>query len=92
MQNIIDETNDIDLSCDLETYLEIDWKCKIDAFGIEIKYFDCFKIGTNLYNPEKIVEISGFKVANLEYILEIKKLLNRKKNEKIIKKIEKVLN
>lgn len=72
--------------------MEIDWKNKIGVFGIEIKYFDCFEIGTNLYNPEKIVEISGFKVANLEYILEIKKLLNRKKDEKIIKKLKKILN
>ena len=38
VQDIIDETDDIDLTCSKEFYDKLDWPVRIGAFGVEIKY------------------------------------------------------
>ena len=91
IQNIINETWDIDLSCDIDYYNLLDWDKKIGALGKEIKFNDVFEISNNLYYPEDIIIIDGYKFMNLEKCLEIKKKLNRDKDRYIIDKLEKLL-
>ena len=88
VQDIIEETKDIDLTCSKELYEAIDWDTKMGALDVEIKYYDDFEISNNLHSPEDVVIINGYQFMNLEKCLEIKKLLNRKKDKKIIEKID----
>lgn len=87
-QDIIDETDDIDLTCSKEFYDELDWPIRIGSFGVEVKYKDCFDISYNLYEYQDIVLINGYRFLSLEYCLEIKKRLNRPKDKKLIKDLE----
>lgn len=89
LQGIIEKTNDIDLSCEKEFYNSISWPCKPGALKKEIKTNDCFDISDNLYYPNDIVIVDGYKCMNIKKCYEIKKKLNRKKDLKIIKLIEK---
>ena len=52
-QDIIDETDDIDLTCSKEFYNKLDWPTRIGAFGKEVKYKDCFEISDNLYEYQE---------------------------------------
>ena len=88
VQGVIDETTDIDLTCSKEFYDELDWSTRIGAFGIEVKYKDCFKIGYNLYGYQDVVLINDYRFLSLEGCLEIKKRLNRPKDKKLIKELE----
>ena len=47
VQDIIDDTSDVDLSCSKEYYNSIEWPTKTGYFNTEIKYKDCFEIGCN---------------------------------------------
>ena len=67
-QGIKKETSDIDLSCNEEYYNNINWDTKIGNFNTEIKYFDCFEIGTN-FNKEKYVLINDYRFMTLEDLL-----------------------
>lgn len=87
-QDIIDETDDIDLTCSKEFYDELDWPIRIGSFGVEVKYKDCFDISYNLYEYQDIVLINGYRFLSLEDCLEIKKRLNRPKDKKLIKELE----
>ena len=87
-QNILDETSDIYLACSLDYYNSISWDTKKGYFGSEIKYFDSFEIGTNFYDEAKIVEIDGYKFADVEATYELKKLENKPKDKKLIQKLE----
>ncbi len=87
-QNILDETSDIDLACSLDYYNSISWDTKKGYFGSEIKYFDSFEIGTNFYDEEKIVEIDGYRFADVEATYELKKLENKPKDKKLNQKLE----
>lgn len=87
-QDIIDETDDIDLTCSKEFYDELDWPIRIGSFGVEVKYKDCFDISYNLYEYQDIVLINGYRFLSLEDCLEIKKRLNRPKDKKLIKDLE----
>lgn len=87
-QDILDETGDIDLACSLEYYNSISWDTKNGYFGSEIKYFDLFEIGTNFYDDTKIVELDGYRFANVESTYELKKLENKPKDKKLIQKLE----
>ncbi len=91
LQDVIDSTNDIDLTCNSDFYEKIDWPVKIGAFDVEIKYNDVFEIGSNLYDENNVVIIDGYKCMNLEKCLEIKKELNRTKDKKVIEKLELIL-
>lgn len=91
MQDVIDSTNDIDLSCAKDYYDKIKWPEKVGAFNVEIKYHDVFEISYNLYYPDKVVIIDGIKFLNLEECLKIKENLNREKDIEIISKLRKKL-
>lgn len=86
-QGIKKETDDIDLSCKEKYYKEINWDTKIGNFNTEIKYYDCYEIGTNFYK-DKYDEINGYHFMKLEDLLELKKLENRKEDKSLIKKLE----
>lgn len=91
LQDIIEYTSDIDLSCEKEYYKEINWNTKIGYFNTEIKYYDCFEIGTNFYDINEITTVNGFNVQNLNSIYKLKLLENKLKDKETIKKLEKIL-
>ena len=91
LQDIIEETNDIDLSCPLDIYNNLNWDEKIGAFDNIIKYNDVFEISSNLYDKDNIVLINGYQCMNLEKCLEVKRMLNRPKDKKIIEKLDLIL-
>ncbi len=91
LQNYIPETDDIDISTTKLVYNHLDWQCKIGAFNTEIKYFDVFEIGYNLYNPNQIVVVEGYMCANLRSILDTKVALNREKDKNLIVRLKKDL-
>lgn len=92
VQGVIDETNDIDIATTTEYYQSLDWETKIGALGKEIKYLDNIEISDNLYNPDEVVIINGYKFSNLEYDLKIKEMLHRTTDEKTISELKKRLN
>ena len=61
VQGITSISSDIDLSCSEEYYKTIDWETKNGYFNTEIKYRDCYEIGTNFYDTDNIVVINGYK-------------------------------
>ena len=91
LHDVIDVTNDIDLSCSKKYYDKINWPTKMGHMGKEIKCFDCFEISDNLYDEDNVDIINGYKTMNLEKCLEIKKVLNRPKDKKIITKLDLLL-
>lgn len=91
LQDIIEYTSDIDLSCEKEYYKEINWNTKIGYFNTEIKYYDCFEIGTNFYDINEITTVNKFNVQNLNLIYKLKLLENKLKDKETIKKLEKIL-
>lgn len=91
LQDIIEYTSDIDLSCEKEYYKEINWNTKIGYFNTEIKYYDCFEIGTNFYDINGITTVNKFNVQNLNSIYKLKLLENKLKDKETIKKLEKIL-
>ena len=91
LQEIIEETRDIDLTCSKEFYDNLNWDEKVGAAGIKIKYKEDIEIGNNFYDNKRIVFCNGYKIANLEHVLDVKKELNREKDKEIIKKLEKII-
>ena len=91
LHDLIDVTKDIDLSCSKEVYDKISWPTKLGYLGKEIKYYDCFEISNNLYDPNNIDIIDDYKTMNLEKCLEVKRILNRPKDKKIINKLDLLL-
>ncbi len=92
VQGILDETHDIDIATTTEYYQSLDWKTKIGALGKETKYLDNIDISDNLYNPDEVVVINGYKFSNLKYNLKIKEMLHRATDEKTISELKKRLN
>lgn len=88
VQDIIDDTSDVDLSCSKEYYNSIEWPTKTGHFNTEIKYKDCFEIGCNFFDEDKIIIINGYKFMNLEACLDLKILENKKEDKKLIKKLD----
>lgn len=88
--DIIESTNDIDLSCEYDYYKEINWKTKIGYFNTEIKYYECFEIGTNFYTDNYNV-VNGFKIQNIKEIYKLKLLENKDKDKNTIKKLKKYI-
>lgn len=88
VQDIIDDTSDVDLSCSKEYYNSIEWSTKTGYFNTEIKYKDCFEIGCNFFDEDKIIIINGYKFMNLEACLDLKILENKKEDKKLIKKLD----
>lgn len=88
LQDIIEETSDIDLSCSDNYYKEIKWDTKMGHLDKEIKYYDVFEISNNLYDEKNIVEFDGYRLMNLEACLELKKKCNKSKDKKTIEKLD----
>ena len=88
VQDIIDDTSDIDLSCSKEYYNSIEWPTKTGYFNTEIKYKDCYEIGCDFFDEDKIIIINGYKFMNLEACLDLKILENKKDDKKLIKKLD----
>lgn len=88
VQDIIDDTSDVDLSCSKEYYNSIEWPTKTGYFNTEIKYKDCYEIGCNFFDEDKIIIINGYKFMNLEACLDLKILENKKEDKKLIKKLD----
>ncbi len=89
VQNIIDNTTDIDLSCSEDYYKKIKWKEKLGAAKTNIKYYDVFEIENNFYFPDEVVIIDGIKFMNLKECLKVKEELNRPKDRKVIEFLKK---
>lgn len=93
LQDIIEETKDIDLYVDKEYYefLLKNYNCIFERTNELDEY--CYMID-NIINfgktfcPKNIKMIDEIKVSSIDDVLELKKYLNRKKDEIIIKKIE----
>ena len=93
VQDIIEQTPDIDIATSTEYFNSINWNMRLGAFKKPVKYFDCFDISDNLYYENaEIVTINGFKFLNLKDILATKKALNRETDFYIIQKLEDLLN
>lgn len=92
LQDVIENTEDIDISCSKKYYNTINWKIKKGAFGTNIKYQDVFEIGNNLYYPNDTITINGISCLNLQKCLEIKESLNREKDKKIIQELKEILH
>ena len=88
VQDIIEETSDIDLSCDKTYYDSISWSTKDGYFGTEIKYKDCYELGCNFYDLKKTVMINGYRFMDLDACLDLKKLENKKSDQKLIKRLD----
>lgn len=88
VQDIIDDTSDVDLSCSKDYYNSIEWPTKTGYFNTEIKYKDCYEIGCNFFDEDKIIIINGYKFMNLEACLDLKILENKKDDKKLIKKLD----
>ena len=88
--DIIESTNDIDLSCKYDYYKKINWKTKIGYFNTEIKYYGCFELGTNFYTDNYNV-VNGFKIQNTKEIYKLKLLENKDKDKNTIKKLKKYI-
>ena len=88
VQDIIDDTSDVDLSCSKEYYNSIEWPTKTGYFNTEIKYKDCYEIWCNFFDEDKIIIINGYKFMNLEACLDLKILENKKEDKKLIKKLD----
>lgn len=91
LQDVIESTEDIDISCSQKYYNAINWKIKKGAFGIDIKYQDVFEIGNNLYYPNDTITINGIPCLTLQKCLEIKESLNREKDKKIIQELKEII-
>ena len=86
-QDVLDETEDIDLACSREVFDSLDWPVRVE-YGSEIKYKDCFDIDYNLYDLEHIDIIDGFQCSDLVACYELKKSMNKPKDKKLIQKLE----
>ena len=87
-QGIIDETGDISLACSQKYYQNIPWEVATGYFDIEIKKYDCFEIGTYFYDRDHVVEISGYRFADILSTYELKMLKNNPRDKKLIQKLE----
>lgn len=86
-QDVLDETEDIDLACSREVFDSLDWPVRVE-YGSEIKYKDCFDIDYNLYDLEHIDIIDGYQCSDLVTCYELKKSMNKPKDKKLIQKLE----
>lgn len=85
LRNLKKDTSDIDLAINESTYLKIkdNYQSIIGAYGLSISQLGLVQFSNNLYTKEYDL-ICGYKVAPPEYILKIKKELNRKSDKKDI--------
>ena len=84
---IIDEAENISISCSKELFDSLNWPIRIE-YGNEIKYNDCFNINYYLYDLENIDVIDGYQCSDLVSCYELKKSINKSKDKKLIQKLE----
>ena len=89
VQGLLDETSDIDFACSSKYYDSIDWAydSSVDN-GKVLKVNDCFSISSTFYDMDNYIEIDGYKYMTIEKVYEMKKMLNRKKDKKLIKDLD----
>lgn len=85
------ETDKIELSCSKELFEHLPWEYKIGSFGFDTKFFSNYEIIPLFFDLTESFKISNYNVSNLEHIYQYKKLLNNKKDKKILEKIEYLL-
>lgn len=97
LQNFSNQTHDIDIwvSKDYYEHLLSNFNCEFDRineFGNKAFMIDeVINFGFD-FCPDNYVYINGYKVASLRDCYNIKKLLNRDKDKKLLLKLEKELN
>lgn len=91
LQNIIETTNDINLACNKDYYQLVNWE-ENKTVDYQIKGKDFFTISTTFYNEDNYILIEGYKCMTLDGCLKIKRLLNRPKDQKLIKELDLLLS
>lgn len=91
VQDMQEETSDVDLSCTKDYYNSLEWPSTMGKLDCLIKYYDVFEISNNLYDSKNIIKIEGFNFMNLEACFNLKKMMNRKKDKKLIEKLDQYL-
>lgn len=97
LQNFSNQTHDIDIwvSKDYYEYLLSNFNCEFDRineFGNKAFMIDDVINFSFDFCPKNYVYINGYKVASLRDCYNVKKLLNRDKDKKLLLKFEKELN
>lgn len=84
LQDILDSTESITLICSKEVYSSLDWNIKNN----EIKYYDIFEISYNYFDNIEYENINDYQVQSISSCLRLKKLMNNKKEKKLIEKLD----
>lgn len=97
LQNFSNQTHDIDIwvSKDYYEHLLSNFNCEFDRineFGNKAFMIDNVINFSFDFCPKNYVYINGYKVASLRDCYNVKKLLNRDKDKKLLLKLEKELN
>lgn len=97
LQNFSNQTHDIDIwvSKDYYEHLLSNFNCEFDRineFGNKAFMIDDVINFSFDFCPKNYVYINGYKVASLRDCYNVKKLLNRDKDKKLLLKLEKELN
>lgn len=98
LHGIKEETHDIDISVTKELYqkLEKEYQCEVEKYDetaqCNIYYIDrILNFSTNFYDEKNYVYIDGIRVQDIHGIIELKKKLNRAKDQRDLRKIEEFL-
>ncbi len=91
MQDVINETDIINIACCSSLYNSLNWDRRLGNFGTLVKYCDCVEVESILYTKERWIEIDGYFVSNLEYCYELLKFSHNKKEKKLIENVEYLL-
>lgn len=101
LHGVKEETKDIDISVteDYYKYLEKNYECELERYDnkndVNIYYIDdIINFSTNYYSDSEddFVIINGVKVQSIPAIIKLKETLNREKDIKDLKLIDKFLN
>ena len=84
LQDFIEETGEVSLTCPKDYYDKIDWEENIDKNFNPYKFSENYTLNYTYYDPKNIIEIEKIKVMDLEGCLSYKLLFNRKEDKKLI--------
>ena len=88
VQEIIEDTPDIDLSCSKEFFDNSKLDRSNDELRDVLKIHDVFSLSPTFYDEENVIIIDGYRFMTIEKVLEVKRSLNRKKDKKVIEKLD----
>lgn len=88
LQDFIEETGEVSLTCPKDYYDKIDWEESIDKNFNPYKFCENYTLNYTYYDPKNIIEIEKIKVMDLEGCLSYKLLFNQKEDKKLIKDID----